>query len=84
MANATTNAPATVLYTAGKPYNVRPNTARNNAAVWQAIQAALAANGGTATMAQLTAACQPHNNTPFVGYCLRRGWLVQHKAKAAK
>jgi hypothetical protein len=79
MANTLT--PATVLQP-GKPYNVRQGTARNNAAAWQAVQAALAANGGTATVAQLQAALQPLNNTPFVQYLVRRAWLVPVKAPA--
>ena len=79
-APAATAAPANSLlaqaYTLGKPYNVRPNTAQNNAASWQALQACIAANGGTATRAQLLAAMQPLNHAPMVGYAIRRGWLA--------
>jgi hypothetical protein len=73
---STTNNLLQQVYTLGKPYNVRPNTAQNNAASWQAITAALQANGGTATRAQLLAAMQPLNHAPMVGYAIRRGWLA--------
>jgi hypothetical protein len=64
------------VFTLGKPYNVRPNTAQNNAASWAAITAALQANGGKATRAELLAAMQPLNHAPMVGYAIRRGWLA--------
>lgn len=63
-------------YKLGKPYNVRPNTAQDNAASWQLITACIAANGGTATRAQLLAAMAPRNHAPMVGYAIRRGWLT--------
>lgn len=74
---ATATAPAT--YKVGKPYAPRATTAQGNATTWAAIQAAMAANGGNCTMAQLQQAVAPYNHAPFIGYCLRRGWLVQGK-----
>jgi hypothetical protein len=73
-ANPITN----TLYTlqGAKAYNVRPNTAQNNAQSWQAIQACIQANGGQATHAQLLAAVSPFNHAPMVGYCIRRGWVA--------
>lgn len=73
-ANPITN----TLYTlqGAKAYNVRPNTAQNNAATWEAITAAFAANGGQLTHAQLLAAVAPFNHAPMVGYCIRRGWVA--------
>jgi len=70
------------MYTLGKPYNVRPNTQRDNAAAWQLVQGALAAHGGQATLAQLQEALAAHNNTPFAMYCVRRGWLREVPTKA--
>jgi len=56
-----------------KPYRV---AAAHNAAWWQAIGACCAANGGKATVAQLAA--QPYGvPANFVGYVLRRGYLLQ-------
>lgn len=61
----------------GKAYNVRPNTAQDNAATWQAICAALqAAPGNTLTRQQLHEVAAQRNHVPFVGYCMRRGYLV--------
>jgi hypothetical protein len=65
-----------VQYKLGKAYNVRPNTAQDNARSWQAIQQCIAANGGQATRAQLHAAVQQFNHVPMVGYAIRRQWLT--------
>lgn len=80
---APTNSALTVVYAAGKAYNVRPGTAQDNSRSWQAIQACLQANGGTATRAQLHAAVSQYNHVPFVGYCIRRAWLVPQAATPA-
>lgn len=77
---APVNAALAVVYTAGKPYNVRQGTAQSNARSWQALQAVLAAGNGQATMAQLQAAVAPFNHVPFVQYCVRRGWLTPYVA----
>lgn len=77
-ANATpVNSALAVVYKAGKPYNVRPGTAQANDRSWQAIQAALQAAGGQCDRAALQKAVEPFNHVPFVGYCIRRGWLAQ-------
>lgn len=73
---APTNPALQVVYKAGKPYNVRPGTAQDNARSWQAVQACLTANGGQATRAQLHACVAQYNHVPFVGYAIRRGWLA--------
>lgn len=73
---APTNATLAVVYKAGKPYNVRAGTAQANDRTWQALQAVLQAGNGQATRADLQAAAAPFNHVPFVGYCIRRGWLA--------
>lgn len=73
---APVNAALAVVYAAGKPYNVRQGTAQANDRTWQALQAVLQANAGQATRQQLQAAAAPFNHVPFVGYCIRRGWLA--------
>lgn len=80
---APTNAALSVVYAAGKAYNVRNGTAQDNVRSWQAIQAVLQANGGQATRADITAAVTPYNHAPFVGYAIRRGYLVPVTATAA-
>lgn len=60
----------------GKPYNSK---ASHNTAMYQQVQAALAAAGGQATMQEICKAGPPAH---FVGYLLRRGVLVV--APAAK
>lgn len=60
----------------GKAYNVRPNTASDNAATWALLQGALTAAGGKLTRAELQAVAQQRNHVNFVGYAIRRGWLV--------
>lgn len=77
-ANATpVNSALAVVYKAGKPYNVRPGTAQANDRSWAAIQAALQAAGGQCDRAALQKAVEQFNHVPFVGYCIRRGWLQQ-------
>lgn len=73
---APVNSALAVVLQAGKAYNVRPGTAQANDRSWQAIQACLATNGGQATRAQLQQAVAPYNHGPFVGYVIRRGYLV--------
>jgi len=73
---APVNAANSVLYAAGKVYNVRNGTAQDNARSWEAIQAVLKTKGGSATRADLVAAVTPFNHAPFVGYLVRRGYLV--------
>jgi hypothetical protein len=72
--------PAVQAVTLGaKPYRV---TAPHNVAWWQAITAALQANDGTATVAQVTAAA----GCPLthLGYLLRRGHLAAATAPVAQ
>lgn len=73
---APTNAALQVVYKAGKPYNVRPDTAQDNARTWDALSAKLSASGGQCTRADLVAVAQQFNHAPFVGYAIRRGWLA--------
>lgn len=73
----TTNPQLAQLLVVGKAYNVRPNTAANNAATWQLLVSTLQANGGTATFAALQQVAQAQrNHASFVGYVVRRGYLV--------
>ena len=66
------------MYKVGKPYNARSNTQNGNAALAGVVLQTLAANKGTATGAQLTAAvcAVPNGHYQFVVYMVRRGWLV--------
>ncbi len=58
---------------AGLAYNPKANSAQGNAATWATIQTALKK---PQTVASLTATVKAqHNHAPFVGYCIRRGWL---------
>lgn len=75
-ATQATNPALAQAYTLGKAYNVRPNTAADNAATWALLTACVQANGGTATRAQLQAAAATRNHVNMVGYCIRRQWLV--------
>ena len=77
---APVNSALAVVYGAGKPYNVRQGTAQANDRSWQAIQAVLQANNGQATRAEIQAAVAAFNHVPFVGYCIRRGWLTPVQA----
>lgn len=67
-----------------KAYNVRPNTAQDNAASWELIKACIAKNNGSATRAQLLEAVKDRNHAPMIGYCIRRGWIVPVPAAPAK
>lgn len=73
---APVNAANAVVYKAGKAYNVRNGTAQDNSRSWAAIQSVLATKGGAATRADLVAAVTNFNHAPFVGYAIRRGYLV--------
>lgn len=73
---APVNAALSVVYKAGKAYNVRAGTAQDNSRSWAAIQAVLQQAGGQASRAAIVAAVTPFNHAPFVGYAIRRGWLV--------
>lgn len=77
------NTALAVVYTTGKPYNVRPGTAQSNARSWGALQEVLQAGNGQATMGQLQQAVAPYNHVPFVQYCIRRGWLTAYVAPQA-
>jgi len=57
----------------GAKYNPSDKTAQGNGATWSTIKSALAK---PQTVKQLQAVCkEQHNHAPFVGYCIRRGWL---------
>lgn len=73
---AKTPAQPVYIVNAKQPYAPRPNTAQNNVHSWGLLQQHLAKNGAQ-TQAQLQAVLKPVNHTPFVQYCIRRGWLVQ-------
>lgn len=80
---APVNAAMQVVYKAGKPYNVRTGTAQDNARSWEAIQKVLQEKGGQASRADLVAAVTSYNHAPFVGYAIRRGWLMVATQPAA-
>lgn len=80
---APVNAANSVVYAAGKAYNVRNGTAQDNARSWEAIQAVLTSKGGQATRADLVEAVTKFNHAPFVGYAIRRGYLVPVTTVAA-
>lgn len=61
-------------YVLGKKYGVRENTAQGNMESWGVLVQAL--SGGPQTRAQLESVLAPRNHKPFVGYCIRRGWLI--------
>jgi len=72
----TTVAPTTpAVYKLGKPYNVRPNTAMDNAATWQLVQQAVAQAGGTISQPALVEVLKTRNHAGMLPYALRRGWL---------
>lgn len=61
-----------------KPYNPSANTAQGNATTWATIQKAL--KKGPQTRKQLTTlVTAQHNHAPFIGYAIRRGWLIVSK-----
>ena len=55
-------------------YNPNPNTAQGNSTSWGIVQTMLA--NGAKTQAVLQAGLAKRNHTPFIGYAIRRGWLV--------
>jgi hypothetical protein len=63
--------PQGVTLRLGTPYRA---SAPHTQATWAAVQAAVAAAGGAATAGQLAAVCPQHLS--FIGYAVRRGWLV--------
>lgn len=67
-------APQAPTVALGKPYHPRAGTAHNTQATWASITDAL--QQGPQTQAQLVAIAKEHGDAPFVGYALRRGWLV--------
>ena len=68
-----------LVVNAKKQYNPSPSTAQNNAQSWATVQGALAK--GPQTRQQLQTLLQTqHNHAPFIGYAIRRGWLVPAKA----
>ena len=70
----TTKATATLI-ASKKPYKPAKNTAQENTVTWATIQEALAK--GPQTRAALeTLVKEKHNHKPFIGYAIRRGWLV--------
>ena len=61
------------LTKAGQNYKPKANSAQANATTWATIQGALAK---PQTVGSLQALCATqHNHSPYVGYCIRRGWL---------
>jgi len=59
-------------------YRPAANTAQNNTQSWATVTAALAK--GPQTYGQLqTLLATAHNHSPFVGYAVRRGWLITTK-----
>jgi len=59
----------------GDKYKPSANSAQGNAASWETITSLLAK--GPQTVGGLQKALKEnHNHAPFVGYCLRRGWLA--------
>ena len=68
--------PLYVVTPAGAKYVGKQTTrsGRSNSATWEALQAAVKANKGSATLSQLRAAAPQHKD--FVAYAVRRGWLA--------
>lgn len=64
-----------VVTKAGQKYSPSANTAQGNGATWETITAALA-QGPQSVAALQKLAKDSHNHAPFVGYCIRRGWLA--------
>lgn len=74
--------PLYVLTAAGKRYTPKAKTRFGHHTNWQAITACLQANKGAATLQQLQGlkaglpAAVQANHYPYIGYCIRRGWLA--------
>ena len=60
---------------AGDKYNPSAKSAQANAVTWDTVTKALASGPQTVGSLQ-TLAKEKHNHAPFVGYCIRRGWLA--------
>jgi len=58
-----------------KQYNPNPETAQGNSTSWGIVKACLA--NGPKTRKVLEQALVERNHTPFIGYAIRRGWLVE-------
>lgn len=56
-------------------YNPNPETAQGNSTSWGLVKACLA--NGPKTRKVLQDVLQDRNHTPFIGYCIRRKWLVE-------
>ena len=72
----TTPNTATLVINTKKPYTPNVNTAQNNAASWAVIQGALKGGKPVTRLALTQLLATQCNHAPFVGYAIRRGWLV--------
>ena len=76
MSNVATSPVApVVLYKIGHVPATRAVTQNNNAFCWSALAAHIAANGPS-TKASLLLVLSALNNGAYVGYAIRRKWLV--------
>ena len=57
----------------GAAYKPKASSAQGNAATWSSIQSALAKPQTVGSLVNIVR--EKHNHAPFVGYCIRRGWL---------
>lgn len=63
------------LVNSKKVYRPAANTAQGNVASWELVQKAL--KKGPQTRLQLEALLtKERNHKPFIGYAIRRGWLI--------
>lgn len=71
------------LYVMGKRYRVKAGTKHAHDQHWDLIVAALV-NGpqSFSALAALGTTVHASNATPYVRYCVRRGWLVPHQPQA--
>jgi len=60
----------------GAAYKPQANSMQNNNNSWGLVQAAFAANGKQTYGTLVTALRDQANHGNFIGYCIRRGWLV--------
>ena len=77
MSTSTRNIKATAKVTiskTGAKYSPSAASAQNNKDSWDTLKNALK-QPQTLGSLQATLKAQ-HNHAPFVGYCIRRGWLV--------
>ena len=56
-------------------YNPNPDTAQGNSTSWGLVKTMLA--DGPKTRKVLEDGLKDRNHTPFIGYCIRRKWLVE-------